>query len=81
MNKARTLVAVYDTELSWDLDDLDIAWENVQEYYIKYGTLYVTYHSGVFEEHEADFGGEIDYKWAIREVLYDKNYREVLGAG
>ena len=34
MSKAKTLVAVYDAELSWDLDDLKINWDNVSEYYI-----------------------------------------------
>lgn len=78
MSKAKTLVAVYDAELSWDLDDLKINWDDVSEYYIKYGTLYITYHNGSFEEYESDFGGEPDYKWANKEVLYDKNYREVI---
>ena len=38
--------------LTFDLKELKIDWEKVEDYYIKYTTLYIEFKDGTTEEHE-----------------------------
>ena len=70
------LVAEYTTTLEWDLEDKGIFIEDIEDYYIKYGCLHITYKDGQIKEYESNFEG-IDYKWAEKETFYNEDFDEV----
>ena len=76
---ARVLEAEYTTTLTWDLEDLNIDVNKIDNYYIKYGTLHVTYKDGKTIEYESEFGvdDDTDYKWADKETFYNEDFDEV----
>ena len=75
---AITLIAEYKTSLEWDLEDLNIDANEIDDYYIKYGTLHITYKDGRIKEYESNFGmGDTDYKWAEKETFYNDQFDEV----
>ena len=75
---AITLIAEYTTTLEWDLEDLNIDANEIDDYYIKYGTLHITYKDGRIKEYESNFDmGDIDYKWANKETFYNDQFDEV----
>ena len=75
--KARYIEADYTQTLQFDLQDLDIDWKDVKEYWVKYATLYIALKDGrVIEQHnyhECD----MDWKWARNEQAYDEDFDEV----
>lgn len=75
-NKPRYLECLYSVPLTFDLKELKIDWEKVEDYYIKYTTLYIEFKDGTTEEHEG-FLSEIDYKWADEEKLLTKDYKRI----
>ena len=77
-NKPIQLIAEYTTTLEWDLEDLNIDANEIDDYYIKYGTLHITYKDGRIKEYESNFDmGDIDYKWAEKETFYNDQFDEV----
>ena len=77
-NKPIQLIAEYTTTLEWDLEDLNIDANEIDDYYIKYGTLHITYKDGRIKEYESNFDmGDIDYKWANKETFYNDQFDEV----
>mgnify|MGYP003640066573 FL=1 len=77
-NKPIQLIAEYTTTLEWDLEDLNIDANEIDDYYIKYGTLHITYKDGRIKEYESNFDmGDIDYKWANKETFYNEDFDEV----
>ena len=77
-DKPIQLIAEYTTTLEWDLEDLNIDANEIEDYYIKYGTLHITYKDGRIKEYESNFDmGDIDYKWAEKETFYNDQFDEV----
>ena len=77
-DKPIQLIAEYITSLEWDLEDLNIDANEIEDYYIKYGTLHITYKDGRIKEYESNFDmGDIDYKWAEKETFYNDQFDEV----
>ena len=77
-DKPIQLIAEYTTTLEWDLEDLNIDANEIDDYYIKYGTLHITYKDGRIKEYESNFGmGDTDYKWAEKETFYNDQFDEV----
>ena len=77
-DKPIQLIAEYITSLEWDLEDLNINANEIKDYYIKYGTLHITYKDGRIKEYESNFEmGDIDYKWAEKETFYNEDFNEV----
>ena len=77
-DKPIQLIAEYTTTLEWDLEDLNIDANEIDDYYIKYGTLHITYKDGRIKEYESNFDmGDIDYKWANKETFYNEDFDEV----
>ena len=77
-DKPIQLIAEYTTTLEWDLEDLNIDANEIDDYYIKYGTLHITYKDGRIKEYESNFDmGDIDYKWAEKETFYNDQFDEV----
>jgi hypothetical protein len=77
-DKPRYLECIYEAPITFDLEELGIDWENVKDYYIKYGTLYVNFKDGTSQEHWGDIG-EPDYKWATKELILTEDYDLVEG--
>lgn len=77
-DKPIQLIAEYKTSLEWDLEDLNIDANEIDDYYIKYGTLHITYKDGRIKEYESNFDmGDTDYKWAEKETFYNDQFDEV----
>ena len=77
-DKPIQLIAEYKTSREWDLEDLNIDANEIDDYYIKYGTLHITYKDGRIKEYESNFDmGDIDYKWAEKETFYNDQFDEV----
>ena len=77
-DKPIQLIAEYTTTLEWDLEDLNIDANEIDDYYIKYGTLHITYKDGRIKEYESNFDmGDTDYKWAEKETFYNDQFDEV----
>tara|TARA_R100001460_G_scaffold5734_5_gene15635 strand:+ start:11 stop:268 length:258 start_codon:yes stop_codon:yes gene_type:complete len=77
MNKARYIEAQYTQVLQYDLEDLDIDWDDVEDYSVKWTTLYIELKNGEVIEvnnyHECD----TDWKWANEVQAFDENFYEV----
>ena len=58
------------------MKELGIDWKNVDNYGVKYTTLYVEFKDGTTKEYDG-FLSEVDYKWADEEKLLTKNYRAI----
>ena len=77
-DKPIQLIAEYKTSLEWDLEDLNIDANEIDDYYIKYGTLHITYKDGRIKEYESSFSmGDTNYKWAEKETFYNDQFDEV----
>ena len=77
-DKPIQLIAEYKTSLELDLEDLNIDANEIDDYYIKYGTLHITYKDGRIKEYESNFDmGDTDYKWAEKETFYNDQFDEV----
>jgi len=76
-DKPIQLIAEYITSLEWDLEELNIDANEIDDYYIKYGTLHLTYKDGSTTEHENNCEGDTDYKWADKETFYNDQFNEV----
>jgi len=72
-HKPRYLECIYESPINFDLEELGIDWKNVEDYYIKYGTLYVEFKDGSSEQHEGE-QGETDWKWAAREGIFTEDW-------
>jgi len=77
MNKPRYIEAHYTQVLQYDLEDLDIDWDDVADYSVKWTTLYIELKNGEVIEvnnyHECD----TDWKWANEVQAFDENFYEV----
>ena len=77
-HKPRYIECIYEAPLTFDLEELGIDWENVEAYYIKYGTLYVGFKDGSSKQYDGD-QGETDWKWAVRESIFTEDWELVEG--
>jgi hypothetical protein len=76
--KPRYLECIYETSTDFDLEELGIDWDKVDDYYVKYGSLTVKFKDGTTQDYDGD-EGEIDYKWAVRENIFDEGWTLVEG--
>ena len=77
-DKPRYIECIYEANITFDLEELDIDWGSVKDYYIKYGTLYVDFKDGSSEQYEGE-QGETDWKWSARESIFTEDYDLVEG--
>ena len=77
-DKPRYIECIYEGNITFDLEELDIDWDNVKDYYTKYGTLYVDFKDGSSEEYEGE-QGETDWKWSVRENIFTEDWVLVEG--
>jgi hypothetical protein len=77
-DKPRYIECIYEANITFDLGELDIDWDNVKDYHIKYGTLYVGFKDGSSEQYEGE-QGETDWKWAVKEGIFTEDWDLVEG--
>ena len=76
--KPKYIECLYETAIEFDLEELGIDYDNIEDYHIKYGTLYVGFKDGTSESYEGN-QMETDYKWATEESVLDENWTLVEG--
>tara|TARA_B100001094_G_scaffold288162_1_gene304198 strand:- start:9 stop:272 length:264 start_codon:yes stop_codon:yes gene_type:complete len=76
--KPKYIECVYETAIQFDLEELDIDYDTIDDYHIKYGTLYVGFKDGTSESYEGN-QIETDYKWAVEENVLDEDWNQVEG--
>ena len=74
--KHRFIEASYTTTVEWDLEEEEIQWDKVEEYWIKYGILNIIYKDGSTSEHYGATG-EPDYKWADKVMILNSDWEEL----
>ena len=69
MDKPKYIEARYSAFLTWDLEELGIDWDKVEDYSIWKGNLEIEYKDGTkqLEENWGDLG--VDYKDGFEEAL------------
>jgi len=77
MTKPRYIEAHYTQVLQYDLEDLDIDWDDVEDYSVKWTTLSIELKNGEFIETDIYQGCDIDWKWANKVQAYDEYFNEV----
>lgn len=55
-DKPKYIEAEYTEVIRFDIKKLGINWNNVEEYWVKQKTLYITYSNGLIEQYEAAVG-------------------------
>jgi len=79
-DKPRFIECVYETSITFDLEELGIEWDKVKDYHVKWGTLYVEFKDGSSVQHDGITDiGEIDYKWAEKENILTDSWDKVEG--
>ena len=77
-DKARYIECIYESAITFDLEELKVDFEQVDDYYIKYGTIYITFKDGTTTHHEG-YQGETDWKWSVKEQIFTKDWYLVEG--
>jgi len=78
-NKPRYIEALHTAPITFDLEKLGIDFDEVKDYDIKYGDLTVTFKDGTIKTYTDGDIGEVDYKYAYQETIYDSDWYEVEG--
>lgn len=77
MNKPRYIEAQYTQVLQFDIEDLDIDWKDVKDYWVKWTTLHIELKNGEVIETDNYHECDIDWKWSNKDQAYDENFYEV----
>jgi hypothetical protein len=77
MQKPQYIQANYTQTIEFDLDDLGIDWDKVEDYSIRYSELNILYKDGTEETYQATIEYDIDWKWANNEEMFDKDWNEI----
>jgi len=78
MRKPKYIEAIYSQAIQFDLEKLKINWDDVADYWVKYGTLYVYYKDKSSKEYEHTYEPDMD-KHPESTGVYDKDWFEVRG--
>ena len=71
--KPKYIEVIYEAAITFDLDELLIDWDDVSDYWVKWGTLHVKFNDGSLREYDGDIG-DPDYKWGIAQHILDRDY-------
>ena len=77
MSKPKYIQADYIQTIEFDLEDLGIDWDKVEDYSIRYSRLNILYKDGTEESHESTNDYDIDWKWAENERIFNNEWEEV----
>lgn len=76
-NKPKYIEAIYSQAVQFNLEAYGIDWDDVLDYWVKYGTLHIQYKDGTWDEYDAHFQPDIDWKHPTSTGVYDKDWKEV----
>ena len=77
-DKARYIECIYESAITFDLEELKVDFNEVDDYYVKYGTLYIEFKNGDTGEYEGN-QGETDWKWSAKEQVFTEDWDLVEG--
>tara|TARA_R100001224_G_scaffold95336_1_gene64952 strand:+ start:218 stop:499 length:282 start_codon:yes stop_codon:yes gene_type:complete len=78
--KPKYIESRYNSYLTWDLEELGIDWDEVENWDINRLTLCIKFKDGTTKDYETWNFGEVDYKHGLEEVLIlDENWSQVEG--
>lgn len=79
--KPKYIESRYSAYLTWDLEELGIDWDEVEDWDIIRITLFIKFKDGTTKEYENwDAFDNVDYKHGLEEVvIFDENWSEVEG--
>jgi len=77
-DKARYIECIYESAITFDLAELKVDFEQVDDYYIKYGILHIIFKDGTTTQHEG-YQGETDWKWSVKEQIFNEDWNLVEG--
>ena len=77
MSKPRFIEAHYTQVLQYDLKDLGIDWDDVEDYDVKWTTLSIELKNGEVIETDIYQECDTDWKWANKVQAYDEDFNEV----
>ena len=77
MGKPRFIEAHYTQVLQYDLKDLGIDWDDVEDYDVKWTTLSIELKNGEVIETDIYQECDTDWKWANKVQAYDEDFNEV----
>lgn len=78
--KPKFIESRYSAYLTWDLEELGIDWDEVEDWDIGRLTLTIKFKNGTTKHYENWNVGEVDYKHGLEEVLVlNKDFKEVEG--
>jgi hypothetical protein len=78
-DKPRYIECIYEGNITFDLEELDIDWDDVKDYWVKHGILHVDFKNGDTKTYWDMTIGEPDYKWAVRESILTEDWDLVEG--
>ena len=80
-DKPRYIESRYSAYLNWDLEELGIDWDEVEDWDIIRITLFIKFKDGTIKEYENwDAFDNVDYKHGLEEVLIlNENWDKVEG--
>lgn len=78
--KPKFIESRYSAYLTWDLEELGIDWDEVEDWDIGRLTLTIKFKNGTTKHYENWDVGEVDYKHGLEEVLVlNKDWEKVEG--
>ena len=78
--KPKKIEARYSAYLSWDLDDYDIDWDDIEDYEVWRGDLEITFKDGTKRVIDSFQELSVDTKHGLEEVLIlDEDWNQVEG--
>ena len=77
ISKPKYIQATYHQTIEFDLDELGIDWDKVEDHSIKYSELRIYYKDGTEKTFSSTHEYDIDWKWAGSEEVLDENWSEV----
>jgi len=78
MTDTKIIEANFHTPIYFNLDVLDVDIDEIADYWIKWGTLYIVLNDGSELSFEATSSNEPDYKWPIHIQEWTEEYEESL---
>ena len=77
-DKPRYIECVYEATIEFDLEELEIDWERVEDYWIKYGELTIEFKDGETKSYQGN-PNEVNYKWAHKQNIMTEDWEFVEG--
>ncbi len=76
-NKPKYIEAIYPSPVRFDLEELAIDWDEVEEYWFKYSTLNIQFKNGTIKEYEYMLPTGVDVTRPISTRVYNKNWEPI----